>query len=82
KSRGRWRERETMKRVLGEEHPSTLSSMANLAFTWKDQGRSGDALALMRNCVILQERALGADHPLAVFRAETLADWEEVNTLS
>jgi hypothetical protein len=30
---------ETRKRVLGMEHPGTLMSMANLAFTWKSQGR-------------------------------------------
>ncbi|KAF2836644.1 hypothetical protein M501DRAFT_1018536 [Patellaria atrata CBS 101060] len=28
---------ETRKRVLGEEHPDTLTSMANLAFTFKLQ---------------------------------------------
>ena len=30
---------ETRKRVLGEEHFSTLSSMCNLALTNKNQGR-------------------------------------------
>jgi hypothetical protein len=30
---------ETSKRVLGAEHPYTLTSMADLAFTWKGQGR-------------------------------------------
>jgi hypothetical protein len=29
---------ETSKRVLGLEHPSTLTSMNNLAFTWKSRG--------------------------------------------
>ena len=28
---------ETFKRVLGEEHPSTLTSMANLALTFWNQ---------------------------------------------
>jgi len=40
--RGRWKEAEelevqvmeTSARVLGEEHPSTLTSMANLAHFW------------------------------------------------
>ena len=31
---------ELSKRVLGEEHPSTLTSIANLAFTFKSQSRS------------------------------------------
>lgn len=31
---------ETTKRVLGERHPDTLTSMNNIAFTWKKQGRN------------------------------------------
>ena len=42
---------ETRKRLLGEEHPDTLTSMANLAFTWESQSRLDEALALMRRCV-------------------------------
>jgi hypothetical protein len=34
---------ETSSRVLGEEHPDTLTSMANLASTIKDQGRNVEA---------------------------------------
>lgn len=34
---------ETSKRVLGDEHPDTLSSMANLAATWSSQGRWKEA---------------------------------------
>jgi hypothetical protein len=30
---------ETTKRVLGDEHPDTLTSMANLAATYRNQGR-------------------------------------------
>ena len=30
---------ETRKRVLGDEHPDTLTSMANLAATYRNQGR-------------------------------------------
>ncbi|KAK4119091.1 hypothetical protein N657DRAFT_650498 [Parathielavia appendiculata] len=55
-NQGRWKEAEslevqvmeTSKRVLGEEHPDTLTSMANLAHTWKSQARLGDALSLGR----------------------------------
>ena len=38
---------ETFKRVLGAEHPDTLTSMNNLAFTWKGQGQDKEALKLM-----------------------------------
>jgi hypothetical protein len=30
---------ETSERVLGEEHPDTLTSMANLVLTYKNQGQ-------------------------------------------
>ena len=48
---GRWKEAEklevlvmeTRKRMLGEEHPCTLNSMANLASTYWDQGRWKEA---------------------------------------
>jgi hypothetical protein len=45
--------KEIRKRVLGDDDHSTPSSMANLAFTWKSQGRDGEALALMKECVQL-----------------------------
>ncbi|KAH7125072.1 hypothetical protein B0J13DRAFT_455109, partial [Dactylonectria estremocensis] len=67
---------ETRKRVLGEEHPDTLTSMNNLAASWKDQGRTRDASALMRNCVVLRERVLGVDYPNAASSAAILAEWE------
>ncbi len=46
-NQGRWKEAEeldvqvmeTSRRVLGAEHPDTLTSMNNLAWTWKSQGR-------------------------------------------
>jgi len=42
---------ETMKRVLGEEHPNTLTSINNLAFTQKSLRRDIEALQLMERCV-------------------------------
>jgi hypothetical protein len=38
---------QTMKRVLTDEHPDTLTSMHNLAFTLQSQARHEEALALM-----------------------------------
>ena len=51
KLRGRWEEAEkleveameTLKTKLGAGHPDTLTSMNNLAFTWKSMGRLKDA---------------------------------------
>ncbi|KAH8751070.1 hypothetical protein F5883DRAFT_352484, partial [Diaporthe sp. PMI_573] len=42
---------ETRKQKLGPTHPDTLTSMANLAFTWYSQGRITDAIDLMDSCI-------------------------------
>jgi hypothetical protein len=47
------------KRVLGDEHPSTLTSMGNLAFTLQSQARREEALALMETCFQLRQQVLG-----------------------
>jgi hypothetical protein len=67
---------ETMKRVLGEEHPNTLTSMNNLAFTQKSLRRDIEALQLMERCVELRNRKLGADHPDTLSSREVLAELE------
>ncbi|KAL4990291.1 hypothetical protein BDW68DRAFT_194829 [Aspergillus falconensis] len=58
KLKGRWDEAEklrvevleTRKAVLGAEHPDTLTSMHNLAYTWKSRSRLTDALTLIEVC--------------------------------
>ncbi|OCK73732.1 hypothetical protein K432DRAFT_224868 [Lepidopterella palustris CBS 459.81] len=70
---------ETRKRVLGEEHPSTLTSMNNLAFTWKGQGRDADALRLMNQCLELLMKVLGMSHPNTVSALTTLLQWSGVD---
>jgi hypothetical protein len=34
-------------------HPDTLTSMGNLAFTWKDQNQDEDVLALLLSSLVL-----------------------------
>ena len=67
---------ETRKRVLGVEHPDTLVSMNNLAYTWKGQGRCAEALKLMEECVRLRTRILGVDHPYTLSSSATLNGWQ------
>ncbi|KAF2726855.1 HET-domain-containing protein, partial [Polyplosphaeria fusca] len=63
---GRWTEAEqldvqvmeTRKRVLGDEHPDTLTSIANLASTYRNQGR---------------KRVLGDEHPDTLTSINNLA---------
>ena len=52
---------ETKKRVLGEEHPSTLTSMANLASTYRSQGRWKEAEQLDVQVSEIRKRALGGN---------------------
>ena len=68
---------ETSRRVLGDKHPSTLSSMNNLAFTMKELGRKIEATKLMAECVKLRNRVLGTEHPYALSSAAVLADWQK-----
>jgi hypothetical protein len=67
------------KRVLGAEHLDTLRSMHNLAFTWKQSGRYSEALKLMEECVRLQTRFLGNNHPDTLDSNEELLGWQAEN---
>ena len=54
---------ETRKEVLGVEHPSTLTIMANLATTYRNQGRWKEAKELFMQVVETSSRVLGLEHP-------------------
>ncbi|KAF2728035.1 hypothetical protein EJ04DRAFT_391812, partial [Polyplosphaeria fusca] len=49
---------ETRKRVLGDEHPSTLTSIANLASTYRNQGRWAEAEQLEVQVMETRKRVL------------------------
>ena len=49
---------ETRKRVLGQEHPDTLTSMANLTSTYGYQGRWKEAEELQVQVVEARKRVL------------------------
>ncbi|KAF2792247.1 hypothetical protein K505DRAFT_247027, partial [Melanomma pulvis-pyrius CBS 109.77] len=66
---------ETRKRVLGEEHPGTLTSMANLACTLNSQNRKKEATSLMETCFQLRTQILGPLHPSTKSSAEYLKEW-------
>jgi tetratricopeptide (TPR) repeat protein len=48
---------------LGERHPSTLTSMANLASTYQNQGRWNEAEKLQVQVMETRTRVLGKEHP-------------------
>jgi len=47
---------EKQKKILGPDHPNTLTSMGNLALVYLDQGRTGDAAGLQE---LLEKRDRG-----------------------
>jgi hypothetical protein len=67
---------ETRKTKLGADHPSTLTSMNNLAFTWKGQGRDAEAVQLMEDCIQLGRRILGVSHPHFLSSCAALDEWQ------
>jgi tetratricopeptide (TPR) repeat protein len=61
------------KRVLGDEHPSTLTSMGNLALTYESQGRWKDAEELQVQVMQTRKRVLGDEHPSTLTSMANLA---------
>jgi hypothetical protein len=59
---------ETKKRVLGQEHPHTLTSMGNLALTYSDHGRRKEAEELEVQVMETRKRVLGQEHPSTLTR--------------
>ena len=51
------------KKLLGAEHPDTLSSMANLAATYRYQGRWNEAEQLEVQVMEKRKKLLGTEHP-------------------
>ena len=54
---------ETRKTVLGPEHPSMLTSLANLTLTYQDQGRWTEAEKLKIQVMETRKTILGPEHP-------------------
>jgi hypothetical protein len=63
------------KRLLTDEHPDTLTSMHNLAFTLQLQARHREAFALMKRCFQLREQVLGEQHTDTQSSLTTLSEW-------
>src|SRR5277367_1890312 len=71
KENGDWKKAEQLqvqvmdmrKKLLGAEHPDTLSSMGNLASTYLNQGRWNEAEQLEVQVFEMRKKLLGAEHP-------------------
>ncbi|BDD58982.1 hypothetical protein MAP00_004217 [Monascus purpureus] len=79
---------ESRKTVLGPEHPDTLTSMANLASTFRNQGRWTEAEQLEIQVMELRKTVLGPEHPDTLTSMANLAStfrnqgrWKEAEQL-
>ncbi|KAH8723386.1 kinesin light chain 3 [Phaeosphaeriaceae sp. PMI808] len=64
---------EIEKRILGEEHPDTLTNMNNLAFLILEQGRWKEAEELQAQVLEISKRILGEEHPNTLTSMNNLA---------
>ena len=64
---------ETRRRMLGPEHPDTLTSMSNLASTYWNQGRWTEAEELEVQVMEIARRVLGPEHPSTLTSMGNLA---------
>ena len=63
-----WREK-----VLGPEHPDTLTSMGNLAGVLDSQGKYEEAESINRQTLVQREKVLGPEHPYTLTSVYCLA---------
>ena len=54
---------EKIQQILGQDHPSTLIMINNLALCYKNMGNYENAKQLYEECVEKSTQALGEDHP-------------------
>jgi tetratricopeptide (TPR) repeat protein len=60
--------------VLGKEHPSTLTSVDNLALALRPQGKYEEAEEMHRQALGLNEPVLGKEHPDTLMSTSNLAN--------
>ena len=62
-------------RVLGEQHPDTLSARVNLAVSYAQAGRISEAITLQEQVLADRVRVLGEQHPDTVISMKALQAW-------
>ena len=60
--------------MLGPEHPTTLTSMDNLAEVLRNQGKYEAAEKMHRRTLELCEKVLGLEHPTTLTSMNNLAE--------
>jgi hypothetical protein len=62
-----------LERLLGPDHPDTLTARNSLATAYHAAGRTADAIPLVQQILAARERLLGADHPSTLASRNNLA---------
>jgi eukaryotic-like serine/threonine-protein kinase len=65
--------RDAHMRKLGADHPNTLSTLNNVAMSYKDAGKLHEAIALLEQVRDARLRTQGADHPDTLTTLDNLA---------
>jgi len=63
---------ELRRRLLGEDHPDTLSVMSDLAFLYRAEGNFTQAEPLASKVLEIRRRLLGEDHPETLYAMNNL----------
>ncbi len=61
------------RRVLGEEHPDTLTGAAHVAASLSSQGKHAEAERILREVLGAKRRVLGEEHPDTLTSSNTMA---------
>ena len=64
---------DSREKMLGKEHPDTLTSVSNLASVLQDQGKYEEAEEMNRRALDSREKVLGKEHPDTLTSAYCLA---------
>ncbi|CUS09496.1 unnamed protein product, partial [Tuber aestivum] len=64
---------EGREKILGPDHPDTLTSVNNLALVLREQGKYGESEKMHRHALEGREKILGPDHPNTLTSVNNLA---------
>ncbi|ENH71185.1 Nephrocystin-3 [Fusarium oxysporum f. sp. cubense race 1] len=65
---------EKRRRILGDDHPDTITAMSYLANTLGDQGKLDEALSMGKEVLEKRQRILGDEHPDTITAINNLAN--------
>ena len=70
------------RRLMGPEHPHTLTTMSNLATSLRDQGKHAEAEQMFRELLDVRGRVLGPEHPDTLATVSNLASLDSIRSAS